>query len=386
MRGMKPEKRHAIAYRFGRVLLEPVFRFFLHYQAEPVPVLPFPYVVIPNHTTDLDFLLPFKPFKTPLYFVAGENLFRSKPLRLLIEYFFDPIKKQKGDTDVRAVVTMLRRIRQGSSICLFAEGNTTFDGITGGFPASTGTFVRTSGAGLVTYRFEGGYLTFPRWAHSIRRGHITGRLARIYTPGELAGMTPEEINAAITRDISYDAYAAQEKTPAAFRGRKMAEGLENVLYMCPSCRGIGTISGQGNQLSCACGMSAAYTEYGLLSGAAPFRNVRDWAKWQRKRLEEQVRESEGEALLRDEEQTLCLQMPDHSLQPVDNGTLEMSREELRLGGTHFPLSKITGLALYRKNTLLFTDAAGSHYQVLSGRKRSGLKYRDLYEIIKEKKD
>lgn len=381
---MKAETRHAIAYRAGRALLAPVLRLYLRLKAEPVPALPYNYVAVINHSTDLDFLLPFGPFREPVYFVAGETLFRNRLLAGILERYFDPVKKQKGHTDVNTVMTMLRKLKNGRSVCLYAEGNTTFDGRTGPFPAATGGFVRASGAGLVTYRFEGGYLTLPRWSRRLRRGRIRGTLAGMYPPGQLAGMTGAEINAAIARDIAVDAEESQAVAPVRYRSCRRAEGLENVLYLCPGCGRIDTIAGRGNGFSCPCGVKGVFTEYGDLACGSPFAGIREWCLWQRGELAAMAEAAGGGPVLRDEGQTLCLQLPDHSLKTVARGVLEMGAGEIRLGDARFPMDSVTGLALYRRNTLLFT-AGGSHYQVLSDRERNGLKYRDLYETARGKK-
>jgi 1-acyl-sn-glycerol-3-phosphate acyltransferase len=380
---MKAETRHAAAYRVGRVLLAPVLGLYLRLTAEKVPALPYPYVAVINHSTDLDFLLPFGPFGKPMYFVAGETLFRGRLLAAILRKYFDPIVKQKGHTDMDTVISMIKKIRSGHNICLFAEGNTTFDGRTGAFPAATGGFIRTSGAGLVTYRFEGGYRTLPRWSRHLRRGRIRGVMGHAYPPEQLANMTGAEINAAIARDIAVDD-TDTAASPARYRSRRKAEGLENVLYLCPKCGQVGTIAGHGSVFACACGMKGRYTDYGGLADGSPFASVREWCLWQRERLAALAAAADGKPVLRDEGQTLCLQLPDHSRKVVASGTLKAGAEGLSLGDMRFPMDSVTGLALYRRNTLLFT-VAGTHYQVLSDHERSGLKYRDLYEIVKGKK-
>jgi 1-acyl-sn-glycerol-3-phosphate acyltransferase len=77
---------------------------------------------------------------------------------------------------------MMRRLKKGYSVCLFPEGNRSFDGVTRPFPPSTGRVAKACGAALVTFRTEGAYLSNPRWGDTLRRGRVRGRVAGIYPP------------------------------------------------------------------------------------------------------------------------------------------------------------------------------------------------------------
>ena len=117
--------------------------------ADRQPALQPPYVVVANHVTELDFLFVGKVFKRPMGFVVGEGLLRSRLMRFLLVNVFGCIPKLKGAADARTSMGMLRRLREGRSVCLFAEGNTTFDGRTGLMNPATGSLLRAVGAGLV---------------------------------------------------------------------------------------------------------------------------------------------------------------------------------------------------------------------------------------------
>ena len=67
-------------------------------------------------------------------------------------------------------MAVMRRLRKGGSVAIFAEGNRSFNGLTGDILPATGKLARSSGASLVTFRFSGGYLSSPRWCGSrVRR-------------------------------------------------------------------------------------------------------------------------------------------------------------------------------------------------------------------------
>ena len=195
-----------------------------------------PCLLISNHVSAWDPLLVSMSLREKqVYFVASEHLFRLGLVTKLLGYLVAPIPRRKAASGSDTAKACLRHLRAGHSICLFAEGEQSWDGKTGPIFPATGKLAKASGASLVTFRLEGGYLSLPRWAKGVRRGKVHGGPVHIYSPGELKTMTPAQINAAIARDIAEDAWARQREAPVAYRGRDLAEGLERALFLCPGC-------------------------------------------------------------------------------------------------------------------------------------------------------
>jgi 1-acyl-sn-glycerol-3-phosphate acyltransferase len=371
-------------YRGARAVLSPLIKWLFCYKAQPAPDIIGPYIVIANHTTDLDALLVSISFPKHMYFVASEHLFRSRVLGGFLKYFLDPIPKQKGGADVSTAMQVIRRLIKGINIGLFAEGSKSFHGKPCPVVAATGSLVKASKASLVTYRLEGGYFTSPRWAHTFRRGRMRGYPVRVYSPGELAQMTPEEVNESITKDIGEDAYLRQAEDPVAYHGRRLAQGLENALYMCPNCLKIGTLHGEGSLFSCSCGLKAELDEMGYLSGG-PFHTVDEWGLWQKEKLREFFQNGDAE-LYRDADQEIIRILPSHQTLPVRQGTLSVSRAGLSCGDFVLQWSHVLGVEVFGKNSVVFSDDQGNHYQLRSGLERSGLKYLDTYRIMAQEKE
>jgi 1-acyl-sn-glycerol-3-phosphate acyltransferase len=355
------------------------------YEAKPAPDITGPYIVIANHTTDLDALLVSISFPKHMYFVASEHLFRSRVFGGFLKYFLDPIPKQKGGADVNTAMQMMRRLKKNINIGLFAEGSKSFHGKSCPVVKATGSLVKASGASLVTYRLEGGYFTSPRWAHTFRRGRMKGYPVRIYSPEELNQMTPEEVNGAIAADIGEDAYLRQAEDPVAYRGKRLAQGLENALYMCPNCGMIGTLHGEGSLFTCTCGLKTKIDEMGYLSGGS-FRTVDEWGQWQKDKLREFIQTGNRAELYRDGEQEIIRILPGHHMVPVQQGTLSVSRASLTCGDFILQWSRVLGVEVFGKNSVVFSDDQGIHYQLRSKTERSGLKYLDTYRIMAQEKE
>ena len=161
-----------------------------------------PILLVPNHVTAWDPLLVAMSLKNKqIYYVASEHLFRLGKATDLLNHLVAPIPRRKGTTGADTAKTMLRHLKNGRSVCVFAEGAQTFDGRTMPIFPATAKLAKRSGATLVTYRIEGGYLSWPRWASNLRRGAVHGHPVGVYSPEQLKTMTPAEIKALIERDI-----------------------------------------------------------------------------------------------------------------------------------------------------------------------------------------
>lgn len=369
-------------YRVIRFLALPFMTLLFKAETDKEPVLPAPFIVVSNHVSDFDFYYPAKVFRQPLGFVVGEGLLQNKWLRKLLIDGLGCISKQKATKDGHTTISIFRRLQKGRNVCLFVEGNTTFDGVTGPFPPATGKLLGMVNAGLVTLRIEGGYFLKPRWGKGLRRGKTACRVVNTYTKEQLKSMSAEEINVALARDLYEDAYLRQEKKPETYRGKTRAEGIEHAVYLCPNCKTHNSIKGEKHAFDCkACGAKASFTQTGHLEGDFTFKTLRDWLRWQKEELRQLAQKVNG-AILTDDDHTLLVQTERGHLEHSAQGQMCMNLDKLVIGEAEFALSDIAGLEIYRKNVLQFSTKDGQYYQTGKKDGFNALKYRDLYDIVK----
>jgi 1-acyl-sn-glycerol-3-phosphate acyltransferase len=354
----------------------------MRYRHDKTSVGAAPAIIISNHVTDYDPILVACGFREHMYFVASEHIFRWGLISRLIKYFFAPIPRPKGRTAGKTALTLMRLLKKGHNICVFAEGIRSYTGVTGPLVSSTGKLVKSGGAQLITFRIEGGYFTSPLWGRGLRRGEMRGQFVRRYSPEELRSMTPEEINRVVSRDIYEDAHARQAEAPIAYLGKTPAEHIEIVLYLCPGCRRAGTIRSSGSDFSCDCGLKGTYTEYGALSGDnLPFTGVTDWCQWQKEYLPRRIAERDAGLLHSSKNQQLYIITYEIEATLAETGDLAISAESLTLGGIRFPLSEIGDITIYGRAVLAFTHR-GIHYEIKSPYPRSALIYQDIFYALK----
>ena len=362
---MEHHVRHSVIWKLMRPLVRLILFIRFHYRCASVAPKG-PYIVVCNHVTDWDPLLVGAAFRNQMYFLASEHIMRLGFVSRLLDWLVHPIVRQKGGSAAGAVKEMLRVLKGGCNVALFPEGNRTWDGVTRDFPASTGKLVKTSGASLVTFRLRGGYLSSPRWSgNTVRRGRMLGELVKIYTPEELHGMTALQINAAIARDIYVDAFEDQRSRPVLYRGPHLAEGLETLLFICPKCFSVGTLSSADDLFGCShCGFETRYALTGaFVGGDAPFPDVRSWNRWQTKQIEKLCREAkEDEPIFRDGNLELYSVQTGRSSELLSRGDMALYRDHLELpGGVSLPIGEITGMSLRGPTDLYIGSANGNSF-------------------------
>ncbi len=342
-----------------------------------------PFLVLCNHNTDWDPLLLASAFPNYMSFVGSEHIFRWPVWGKLIVWLMAPIARLKGKTAGDTAMTMLRRLRKGVSVAMFAEGNRSFNGLTNEILPATGKLARSSGAALITYRLDGGYFTSPRWSKYLRRGKMTGRVVRIYTPEELKSMSADEVNAAIRRDLFVDAYAVQREEMIPFRGKNLAEHLETVLCRCPRCGKIGSLKSEGDTLRCTCGFSVRYNEYGFLSGEdAPFDNITDWDRAQTAELLALADAAGDGPIFSDDGMVLNEIFPDtHTAALLGSGSMTLYADRLECCGQVFPLDALGGFSLVRAQTVDLS-CGGRFFEITSQQVRCTRKYMTVIDHLK----
>ena len=375
-------QRQRRAYRVLHSAARVLMKALLNYQAEPGPRVEGPCLVLSNHVTDFDPFLVGLSFPEHMYFVAGENVLRMGFLSKIAARYASLIQRVKGTTDAEAALQILRTLKKGRNVCMFAEGNRTFTGETLPIAPATAKLVKLSRSTLVTYRLTGGYLSTPRWSAHRRKGRMHGGPVGVYGPEELKRMSEAEVLELLRRDLYENAYATQAKDPVAYRGKALAETLETALYLCPRCRRIDTLHSEGDRFFCDCGLSMTLDEYGFFRGDdLPFKTPLDWDKWQTGEMEKLAETLGEEAAFSDEDQTLNRKEDDHSLTPLITGTMALYRDRLTIGDRAFPLKELRGIGLIQRQGMVFSTADGD-FAITANRLRCVRKYQTLFDCLK----
>ena len=374
-------QRHVFFWKTLRPLTTLFAKIKFGYTYEKANNLPDNYIVLSNHVTDFDPLFVASSFSNQMYFVASEHVARWKLLYCFLKYAVEPIMRLKGTVAASTVIEVLRKVKAGNNVCIFAEGVRTWDGVTCPILPSTGKLIKSAKCGLVTYKLTGGYFVSPGWSQSnLRKGYIHGAPVHVYTKEELAEMSIDEINAHINEDLYEDAYETQKVSPKKYKGNDLAKHIENLLFMCPECGAKNTITSSGNIIHCtACNSSYKYTEYGYLENCK-FDTVRDYANWQK---EEVLKDAANKESYTAEYATLT-QIVKHEETLAAEGALILSPSHLTCGKKEIPLEKISDMAIHGRHALVFS-VGKEYYELIPKSPSNAFKFLLLFEAYKNKK-
>lgn len=370
------KKTHIFAYKLLRPLVIAFLWLKFSYTSKLAKGLPDGnYIVLANHTTDYDPLFVASSFRRQMYFVGSEHISRWKLWYKPLKYFFAPIMRPKGTLGVTTTMEVIRKVRGGSNVCIFAEGARCWDGVTNPILPSTGRTIKSARCALVTYKLVGGYFASPMWStKNTRRGYVHGEVVNIYTKEQLDAMTVDEVNEAINRDLYEDAYARQLAAPVRYKGKGLAEKMENLLFICPECGGMDTFRSEGDTVTCGCcGLSFRYTEYGMLEGA-PFETLREFAVWQK----EQVARATVDGAVYTAPSGSLKRISKHEETPLGEGPVSLSTEKLTCGEWEFPFSDLRDMAMHGQRALVFSTQEG-YFELIPDTGANTLKFLLFFE-------
>lgn len=408
----REDKRRRRAWAAAQLIVGPWIRWKFNYSMadfDPADI-DGPVLVAINHSCAYDPIFVGAVFRNKmLTFIASEHILRIKPWGPILDRYGSIIPHQKGAKGSRTALVAMKRIKRGESIFLAVEGEQTWNGRSLPVMPYTGKLAKGSGATLVTYKIEGGYLSAPRWALNTRRGKVYGYPVNIYSPETLKGMSDEEIEDAIRNDLWLDTYEWQRSQtggPVSFIPSKggSADGLERSVFTCPSCGIFGALKTEGNSIGCDCGFKIRLGYTGFFEQPAPFETVTGWEELDRTALKSRLdkidsgeynleaEKSEDLTIFKDEDITLTKIGEGHNEEWFERGQLSLKYKirdrdgvyTLIAAGHEFNVDSISAMTMVLAGRIVFGDQSG-YYEIKAGKgtKINLRKYVIARELIKE---
>lgn len=301
-----------------------------------------PYIFISNHASRLDYIftgIPVLPKR--MNYVAGYNEFHRSHLSLVFN-LLHVIPKKNFVPDIYTIKEILRVLKAGGRICIFPEGMSSISGANQPVAIGTGKLIKKAGLPVYYSVIRGGYLTSPKYNLRDRCGRVEVEVDQLFTPEDITGMSPAEIESTINKAIYHDDYAWNKEQQHHYDiGDNGAEDLETLLFWCPKCGRQHTMATEGNRIYCReCGNGATLIDtYELV----PFDDTcvipetqTAWFNMERELIKNEVAD---ENFVLTEEVELGM-LPDYKFlsgeatsEIVGKGTLTLDRSGLTYEGT-----------------------------------------------------
>lgn len=251
-------------------------------------------VLISNHASRNDYLFT-APAVLPkrLNYVVGYNEFFRFPLGLLLRWA-QAIPKKNFTADAYTIKQILSVAKQGGSICFMPEGMSSITGMCQPVIPGGGKLLKKLGLPVYYTKISGGYLTYTKHCLDERPGRCEVIVDQMFTPEQLAELSPAEIEDTMNRLLAHDDYLWNKTARVPFRVKGgMAQKLDTLLYYCPKCGALYEMETNGDRMTCkTCGNAIEMDACGQIKpvgeGSVCPELVTDWTLLERKKAREMV--------------------------------------------------------------------------------------------------
>ena len=241
-----------------------------------------PSIVLCNHGSFFDFAYSGKILrKEKPHFIVARMYFHHKMLKKIIEGT-GAFPKSMYSTDIENVKNCLKVMSAGEVLAMMPEARLSTVGKFEGIQEATYKFIQKTNVAVYYIKINGGYLASPKWGSSIRRGALVeAELNKLFDAGEAKELTLEEVQSRIDGAIGYNEWGWLEEHPEVkYKCKTIAEGIENVLVVCPKCGAKYSLKTAKNHITCEhCDLSVTMDNRYMLSGCE-FKTIADWYEWQ----------------------------------------------------------------------------------------------------------
>lgn len=337
-----------------------------------------PAIVLCNHGSFIDFIYAAALLRRcKPHFIVARLYFYHNLLGWLLRKV-GAFPKSMFAMDMESVKNSMTVLKNGEVLAMMPEARLSTAGRFEDIQSGTYPFIKKMGMPVYTVKIHGDYLADPKWGKGFRRGSLVeAELDLLYTAQEVSDLTPEQLQQGIEQRLTYDEFAWLARRPQLhYHSPRMAEGLENVLAVCPLCGGWHTLTTHKDTVSCdRCGRLTALSDRYAFDEGFRFENLAQWYDWQRELLAEQIAADEHYALTAAVE--LRLPGDGNSLtRHGGQGTCRLTREGLTYCGTkdgetvelHYSIQRIYRLLFGAGENFEIYDGATIHYFVPEDRR------------------
>ena len=308
-------------------------------RAEPdkrLETIPGPIVSVGNHPSYID---PFSMValfsKRKINFVAGTFLFRIKILGDLLRVG-GVIPKVQFRTDSQALRAMLHVLQREGVLGIFPEATRSLDGTNSPFDDALARLIKKTNSTIVLMRTNGAYSTWPRWSTSgRRRGYVESYIHQIIPAEKVKELAAEQIHQILKEALTYNEYDWLRENPHTYKNKKIAEGTENIAYMCPACHMENQMQSEGDTLYCKkCGNQARMDVSGFFRPVEAkdriFPDLHQWVVWEKEQKAKQFSSGKSEKTW----ETWLLRLDrEENFRLVGKGTLQVEANSVVFRGT-----------------------------------------------------
>lgn len=220
-----------------------------------------PFIILGNHHSLYDYIFPMRALfpRRINYMVARKHVVASS-YRFFLKHSYT-IPKSLFQTDIPSLRGAFDVISQKGILAIYPEGQILVNGISKEMPEQVSKLLKKFKVPVLIQRTSGGYFVDSTWRKKLPKGLIDVEFSMALTSEELAEYSLEKIDEIVAKSLYVDNFKWQEETGNLYVGKKRAEGLENILYMCPCCKKEFSIKTDDDKIICTnCDTKVIYNQ------------------------------------------------------------------------------------------------------------------------------
>ena len=241
-----------------------------------------PSIVLCNHGSFYDFAYAGKLLrKQKPHFVVARMYFHNKMLGKIISGT-GAFPKSMFTNDTESLKNCLKVISAKEMLAMMPEARLSTVGKFEDIQDSTYKFIKKMKVPVYVVKINGGYLAKPKWSKNIRKGsYVEAELTKLFDVDELENLSVDEIKLKTEDILNYNDWEWLKLHPEVhYKDKHIAEGMENVLCVCPKCHKKHCLTTKGNVISCEnCDLTVSVDDRYQLKGV-DFVDISQWYDWQ----------------------------------------------------------------------------------------------------------
>ncbi len=327
-----------------------------------------PAIVLCTHGSFVDFLYCYMPIKNEKPNVMHARLYSyRKDLAWLLRNL-GGFPKSMFSTDVENAKNCMRVLEKGRILVMMPEARLSTVGEFEGIQDTTHKFLKKMNVPIYVIKMNGNYFSMPKWGDKIRnKAPVEVSLEQLITKEEIATIDENSLKEKVEKALYYNEFDWIEQRPEIhYKHKTLAQGLENILYVCPNCKKELTINTYNNHIYCnECGLKATLNDrYGFRDGT-PFNNFQEWYNFQKGVLKERIENDVNYKL----ESKVELKLPSTDgktfMRKAGFGTCTLNRKGLTYKGTCD--GEIIEKFFDMKNIYRLLFGAGEDFEIYEGK-------------------
>lgn len=338
-----------------------------------------PSIVLCNHGSFIDFYFAARLLrKVGPNFVSARLYFYHKLLGWLLRNL-GAFPKSMFATDLESTKNCIKVLKNGWVLAMMPEARLSTVGRFEDIQETTYSFLKKSKVTVYTIKINGDYLANPKWGKGLRKGSfVEAEMDVLFTAEQIGKMTLDEIKQGVEERLYYDEFSWLEtKLDLKYRSKNLAEGLENILAVCPKCKQKYTITAKGREIFCEnCGKLTEIDDRYAFDDGFEFKNFALWYDWQKEFIKTKILESKDYKLQSEVELRLPSSDGKTLTRSAGSGVCTLDASGLKFVGKRDGEDFQTEFSIERVYRLLF--GAGENFEIYNGSEI-------LYFVPKEKR-